>query len=381
MKGFPEKLKSKLLRRKELNALRKLVVQESLIDFSSNDYLGFGRSAKLFDRAIKLLRDYGKIRNGATGSRLLTGNNQLYSDTETFIANFHSADAALIFNSGYDANIGFFGCVPQRTDFILYDEYIHTSIRDGVRMSHAKGYKYKHNDLQDLKKCIEGIVKVTGENEIYVVTEAVFSMDGDSPDLKTLAVLCEETGCRLVIDEAHAIGLTTTGRLFLGIETPVFARVVTFGKALGCHGAAILCSEELRSYFINYARSLIYSTALPPYNVATINVAYALLASEEGKTQQSILNSNIAILRKLISEKQLQDHFIESGSAIHSCIIPGNEKVKMISEKCMEHGFDVKPILSPTVPLGKERLRICLHSYNTEDEIREMIELLATFVR
>ncbi len=382
MKDFPEKLDVKLSQRQGLNALRKLIVQDGLIDFASNDYLGFSKSPELYNKATILLKQYGEVSNSATGSRLLTGNNQLFVDTETFIATFHKAESALIFNSGYDANIGFFSCVPQRSDIILFDEYIHASIRDGIGMSHAKAYKFKHNDLEDLKKCINRISRKDSDGEIYIVTESVFSMDGDSPNLKPLSILCADLGCRLVIDEAHAIGVTNAGMVpLLRIETAVFARIVTFGKALGCHGAAILCSEKLKSYLINYARPLIYSTALPPHSVAAIKAAYNWLVSETGNARKSTLHSNIAILRNIISEKGMDDYFITSNSAIHCCIIPGNERVKKFSVSLMEHGYNVKPIVSPTVPEGRERLRICLHSFNTEDEIRKMVELLATFVQ
>ena len=152
MSDFPKKLSEKINQRKENQSLRKLPLSNNLIDFSSNDYLGFAKSETIFNQTHQLLKERNLKINGATGSRLLSGNHQLYKETENFIATFHEAETALIFNSGYDANIGFFGSVPQRNDIILYDELCHASIRDGIVMSNAKSYKFNHNDFEDLEK-------------------------------------------------------------------------------------------------------------------------------------------------------------------------------------------------------------------------------------
>jgi len=154
MNSFPKKLKSKLDTRQEANALRYLGKQNGLIDFSSNDYLGFSKSETIFNASHDFLVGHNIIQNGATGSRLLSGNHALYPIIENMLSNFHNSESALIFNSGYDANVGFFSSIPQRGDVILYDEYIHASIRDGISMSHAKAYKFKHNDLEDLEKLV-----------------------------------------------------------------------------------------------------------------------------------------------------------------------------------------------------------------------------------
>ena len=150
MKNFPKKLQDKIESRKANNALRQLGVQNNLIDFSSNDYLGFSKSESILNKANQLLKSQDIIQNGATGSRLLSGNHALYDLIEQQLSKFHNSESALIFNSGYDANIGFFSSVPQRGDVILYDEFIHASIRDGIKMSNAKAFKFKHNDLDDL---------------------------------------------------------------------------------------------------------------------------------------------------------------------------------------------------------------------------------------
>ncbi|MBL4663305.1 MAG: pyridoxal phosphate-dependent aminotransferase family protein [Flavobacteriaceae bacterium] len=381
MSQLPNKLREKLKTRKSYNALRCLKDTTNLIDFSSNDYLGFSTSKVIFDKAAAILKEYRLENNGATGSRLLSGNHKLFNITEATIAAFHNVEDALIFTSGYDANIGFFSCIPQRGDIIFYDELCHASIRDGIQLSLAKSYKYKHDDVANFLALTERIQSHDGE--IYVITESVFSMDGDTPDLMTMAKICEEKDYHLVVDEAHAIGVfgvNGIGKIQeLGLEALVFARIVTFGKALGCHGAAILGSTELKQYLVNFARSFMYTTGLPPHSVATIWAAYTHLSRDEDA--RNSLNRNTGILRLYIKKHKLENKFIPSESAVYCCVIPGNDRVKSVSEKLMENGFDVKPILSPTVPFGKERLRLCIHSYNTEEEIKIFIELMATFVK
>ncbi|KAA3621636.1 MAG: pyridoxal phosphate-dependent aminotransferase family protein [Flavobacterium sp.] len=377
MEKLPEKLLKKLQERDGMNTLRQLNIRPNLTDFSSNDYLGFASSKSIADRAYKLFRERGEQMNGSRGSRLLMGNDRLYEDTEKSIAKFHSSPSSLIFNSGYTANLGIISCIPQRGDIILYDELVHASIREGILLCRASSSKYAHNDLQDLEQKLERITKDTGR-ECYVITESVFSMDGDSPNLKALVTLCKEHNCRLIIDEAHAIGITQKGIVVSEeLTKQVFARVVTFGKALGCHGAAVLGSEDLKAYLLNYARSFIYSTALPPHSVATIKAAYEHLDSEIGLQSIRKLNSNIAILRSCTEKYKISACFLPSDSAVQAMLIPGNEKVKAISERLFKEGFDVRPIMSPTVPPSKERLRICLHSFNTETEIEGLIKLLA----
>ncbi|TXG37009.1 aminotransferase class I/II-fold pyridoxal phosphate-dependent enzyme [Seonamhaeicola maritimus] len=383
MKNFPNKLQHKLDERKTNNALRVLKNQSYCIDFSSNDYLGFSKNETIFDNAHNYLTGHKIKQNGATGSRLLSGNHPLYSVIESILSDFHKSESALIFNSGYNANVGFFSAVPQRGDVILYDEYSHASIRDGISMSNAKAFKFTHNDLEALEQLILRHSKLVTETQssIYVVTESVFSMDGDSPDLKSLSALCMKLNTFLVIDEAHAIGVFGNqgeGLIqHLNIEQEVFARIITFGKAIGCHGAAILGNEQLRQYLINFSRSFIYTTALPPHALATIHSAYEALTALDEKQK---LHQNILFFKNGILKNKLQGLFIESHSAIHCCIVSGNDKVKFIAEKLQENGFDVKPILSPTIPKGHERLRFCLHSYNSEKEIAQVLELLATFV-
>ncbi|HUH46827.1 MAG TPA: 8-amino-7-oxononanoate synthase [Arenibacter sp.] len=372
----------KLTERADNNALRKLPVPNDLVDFSSNDYLGLSKEDTIFRAASKILDRKGLCRNGSTGSRLLTGNSVLYGELESFLAEFFDAEAVLVFNSGYDANIGFFSAVPQRGDIVLYDELCHASIRDGIGMGLAQSYKFRHNDLGDLSRRIERMRQNHGNIDIYVVTESVFSMDGDIPDLRGFVEICNSNNCYPVVDEAHAVGVFgDRGSGLLGgsgLQKKVFARIVTFGKAAGCHGAAILGSGSLKSYLVNFARSFIYTTAMPPHALATVIAAFNFMSTSTQGPER--LRDNIDYFRARLRSLHLDPYFITSHSAIHCCVVEGNEKVKACSKILFEKGFDVKPILSPTVPLGKERLRFCLHSFNTEKEMTQVLTLLSNLL-
>jgi len=383
---MPKKLISKLDTRAKDKTLRVLAAPNNLVDFSSNDYLGFAQNESLFSKIFQVVLRENISQNGATGSRLITGNHKLYPILEEYLAKFHETQAALVYNSGYDANIGFFSAVPQRGDIVFYAEYIHASIRDGIGMGNAKGYKFKHNDLNDLKGVIENLKLNTSEQadaEVYVVTESVFSMDGDTPDLKVFVKFCKEKGYHLIVDEAHAVGvLGKNGKGLvqdLGLQDQVFARMVTFGKAMGVHGAAVLGSAALKEYLVNFSRSFIYSTGLSPHAVASILASYEFL-NAEGKGEREQLAEKLSYFKEQLKKYKLDSHFIESSSAIQSCIVPGVKKVKTVSEKLQNDGFKIKAILSPTVPEGQERLRFCLHSYNSKEEIGLVLKLLSGYL-
>lgn len=384
MGRLPEKLHKRLVEREKINSLRSLPKEIQGIDFSSNDYLGIAKNRIVFEKAKGILSEKGIVNNGATGSRLLTGNGILFTEVENLLRDFHSADSALIFNSGYDANIGLFSSVPQRDDIIFYDEFIHASIRDGIKLSNARDYKFRHNDLEDLDALILRVKEKGASNksmEIYIVTESVFSMDGDSPDLKGILALCRKYKCQLIVDEAHAIGLFGSNGMGraqkLELQEGIFARIITFGKALGCHGAAILGSEDLNKYLINYARSFIYTTGLPPHSLATIIAAYHFMKSPAGLKEKDLLHENIAYFNEEKERLGISSFFIPSFSAIHSCIIKGNNEVKKVAQKFIKNSFDIRPILSPTVPKGEERLRFCLHSFNSKEDICIILQQLA----
>ena len=358
--------------------MRSLYQQEDLVDFSSNDYLGFaGRDEQ----------PGPPLPAGSSGSRLISGNHELYSRAEAVVRDFHRAEASLIFNSGYDANLGLLSAILQRGDYIFYDQYVHASIRDGIRLGSARAYKYAHNDLDSLKEKIRQVLNenTPPDGEVYVITESVFSMEGDGPDLKALGAFCREHHYRLIVDEAHAAGiLGPQGRgAVAGQEWQdlVFARLVTFGKSLGCHGAAVLGSARLREYLINFSRSLIYTTALPPANLMAILKAYEMMLGEPGEAARKSLFKNMRLFDTVVADLGLSEHMVPARAAVRCCEIGGNSKVKELSGELRKAGYDVKPILSPTVPRGRECLRFSLHAFNSESEIREVLTILAGLLK
>jgi len=385
----PLNVEKRLEIRKNENSFRELKTSTDIIDFSSNDYLGFSRNSDIYKRALALLQENGLSgRNGATGSRLLTGNHQIYTKTEDYIRDFHQSEAALIFNSGFDANIGIFSCVPQRGDIILFDELVHASIREGIRLSNARAFKFEHNNLPGLENLlVKYSSKATGtqEQNIYIVTESVFSMDGDKAPLKEIADLAENYKAFLIVDEAHATGVFgKKGQGLvqqLDLQNKVFARIITFGKAMGAHGAAVTGSKLLVDYLINFSRSFIYTTALPPHAVATILASYMLLNDDDQPDDILLLNNNIKLFSSELALNDITSEFIRSDSTIQCVVIPGNETVKKVAIQLQEAGFDVRAILSPTVKPGKERIRICLHSFNTTHEIKALVKQLAILIK
>lgn len=356
-------LQKKLQERIHNGSLRSLHLPKG-IDFCSNDYLGIVKNNRL-DKWMD-----GKLfQHGSTGSRLLSGNNALAEETEAMIAGFHKADAALLFNSGYDANLGLLSAVPQKGDTILYDHLSHASIRDGIRLSFAQSFSFAHNDMNDLEKKLS---HATGT--VFIVTESVFSMDGDLCPLQELVLLADQYKAHLIIDEAHATGLVgEKGEGLvqqLGFQQKIFARVHTFGKACGCHGAVVLGSEQLRSYLVNFARSLVYTTALPEQAIAAIRASYScfpLMQDERNQLDQLIGQFQSAGIRY---EK------LQSATPIQAVLIGGNEQTRALAGKLQQAGLDIRPILYPTVPKGKERLRIVLHAFNTPEELQVLTSLL-----
>lgn len=359
----PEKyIQSKLDERKLLGNYRALRPESDLTDFCSNDYLGFARSPVLKGLVQNETDNHPQSLNGATGSRLISGNLAYAEELERQIAAFHQAEAGLLFNSGYDANVGLFSSLPQKGDTIICDELIHASIIDGARLSYANRYTFRHNDLESL----EGKLK-QANGICYVVIESVYSMDGDTPPIADIITLTDQYGAHLIIDEAHAVGLYPKGLVSeLGLQDKVFARVVTFGKALGCHGAIVLGSDILRQYLINFARSFIYTTATSFHQLAAVKMAYQLVARSGADILR--LQQNIGLFKQGIKPNPTYP-LLQSDSAIQCLILGSNDKARQTGQQLQTAGLDVRAILSPTVAQGAERIRICLHSYNTLKEI------------
>jgi len=358
-------LYKKIKERLDQNAFRQLRLPDNKIDFCSNDYLGIVKNDLLHQSSI-LKREW---KTGSTGSRLLAGNYALIEELERELAQFHEADAALIFNSGYDANVGLLSSIPQRGDTIIYDQLCHASIRDGIRLSFAQSFSYAHNDLDNLERRLKQT-----EGNVFVVTETVFSMDGDMCALKEIVDLCGKYNAHLILDEAHATGIIgEKGEGLvqqLQLQQRIFCRMHAFGKAVGCHGAVVLGSKQLKDYLINYARSFVYSTSLPEHSIACVKASYEVFP---------FMNKERAHLNKLIvhfQNAEIAYQKFASNTPVQVVVIPGNDAVKAVAAKLQDCNLDVRAILYPTVPRGRERLRIVLHAFNTMDELDSLISCL-----
>ena len=392
-----------LEKRKHQQLLRKLTNPEANIDFYSNDYLGLARSERLYK---KITREYDSLllkRTGSTGSRLLSGNSLYAEEIEHQIAFFHRTESALLFNSGYSANVGLISALGSRGVNVISDEFIHASMIDGLRLSHAARHRFKHNNLEDLEIKLS---KLSGEKVVLI--ESIYSMDGDIAPLEDILVLCKKYDAELIVDEAHSIGVAgNKGEGMcsnIGIQNEVLAIVVTFSKAMGTHGAAVLGKKWVKEYLINFARSFIYSTAMSDHQLTSIKCAYDMMNYSFVLRTQLLHNIDYFNRQKKKFNQQprskltryewaekiilrgkprgIKPHNVSkmkwghSNSAIQSLIIPGNEAVMKMSEQLDDHGMTSLPIRSPTIPNGEERLRISLHAYNTEQEIDLLFKVL-----
>ncbi|KAK9372428.1 pyridoxal phosphate-dependent transferase [Lipomyces chichibuensis] len=285
-----ESMRRTLERRRQRSGLRRLTIAgDNSTDFSSNDFLSLRSSSLLRAAYMKRLR--GDFDLGSGGSRLLDGNSKFAEQLETDIAAFHRAPAGLLFNSGFDANSGLYASVPQSGDIVIYDEYIHASVHEGIRLSRAATrVSFSHNSVASLRATLQSVKRentsiASGKSNVFIGLESVYSMDGDVAPLVDIVRCVDELLPKkngyVIVDEAHAtgvVGAKGAGLVCeLGLENRVFARVHTFGKALSCNGAIVLCSEITKQYLINYARPLIYSTFMSYPALAAIRSSYELL--------------------------------------------------------------------------------------------------------
>lgn len=364
-------LQAALERRRKSGNLRELKVFEGA-DFCSNDYLGLARFP------IKA----GALGSGSTGSRLITGHASALEHLEERLAAFHGFEAALLFSSGYAANTGLLSCIAGAEDAILSDDLIHASLIDGIRLSRAQRQRFVHNDLEDLQAKLD-VLSSQISGQIYVVVEAVYSMDGDKAPLQDICALCQNYNASLIVDEAHSIGIHgDEGRGLvceLGLEEQVFAAIYTFGKAAGFHGAVITGASVLRDYLVNFCRPFIYTTAPSPQTVAETGLAYDRLQGAD--PERDALRSVLSYFATHVKNQALEGaHWLDSDSPIQGLVISGNERAKACAAYLQEHDLAVKAILSPTVAEGAERLRLSLHSFNTQAEMDGLTTHLSEFL-
>lgn len=338
------------------------------VDFSSNDYLGLSRvlADHIRQRGCEIVSEFTEL--GATGSRLISGTTNHHISLEVELADTFKGEAALLFGSGYEANLGVLSCVASREDTIVFDQLVHASMRDGIRLSQARSYSFRHNDVESLRKKVS-----QAKGTVYIAVESVYSMDGDEAPLVEICRVAREFGAKIIVDEAHSTGLYGAQGSGLvcerGLEGEVFARIHTFGKAVGYKGACVVGNSELREYLINFSRPFIYSTAPDLLSVSVLKEALALVRHAEDR--RLALRRNIAFWRTLVAGSEAGG-VLESASPIQGVIVPGNERVTNLERSLVGDGFEVKAIRAPTVPEGAERIRVCLHSYNTEYEMQTL---------
>lgn len=359
----------RLARRHEDGTFRRLGHRASGIDFASNDYLGLARST-IFAEQVALEWERQQKRNnilGATGSRLLTGDSCYARHLEDEIATFHGHESALLFSCGYMANLGLMTAVAGAEDTVLFDAHVHASMRDGIRLSRARALPFRHNDVDHLH---ERLKRKPARGHCFICIESLYSTDGSQAPLPAICHLADQYGAFLLVDEAHAVGVY--GKLGQGLVAEhqlthhLYAHVVTFGKALGCHGAAVMGNAKLRELLVNYARTFIYTTAMPLTNLAAIRCSYSLLPKLDNARAQ--LNKLAMICR--------EHNICDSQSHIQAVPMTGSWNAKRKAKELQENGFDVRALVSPTVQRGQEVLRLNLHAYNSSQELLRCLQLL-----
>lgn len=363
------RLQENLNKRKEAGIVRSLKPRREGIDFYSNDYLGLAGNKELQSILVKQVIEKPELLSGSTGSRLISGNSCAVSQTEEFIAKEHQYSAALLFPSGYNANLALFSALPDRHDTIIVDEQIHRSVHDACRMSNARKRKFRHNDLNHLEHLLK-----RQNGHCFIAAESLYSMEGDLAPLKEMSELADKYNASLIIDEAHAFGVFGYGLVQqYGLYEKVSAAVITYGKALGAHGAAVLCNDMVKSYLINFASPFIYSTASQGFQWTAIKTGYEFLKQSPELSEK--LHQNIQLFRKQALQTPSSD-----GSPVQAILIPDNERLKIMQSTLSENGFLTYAVYSPAVKEGAERLRICLHSFNTEEEIVTLSEIIKKLI-
>ena len=358
-------IREALRERGKAGLLRTLETARGGIDFCSNDYLGLARDRRLRGRIAAVAAESAPPQ-GATGSRLISGNHPEIEALEAQLSGFYASEAALVFSSGFAANLGLLASLGGVVQTLVCDRLLHASAIDGGRLSGAKRVIFAHNDMRDLKARLGELP--TAETAAVAV-DTVYSMDGDFAPLEEIAVLAEEQDAAVVVDEAHANGvLGPAGRggvVAAGLQDRVLARVVTFGKALGLQGGAVLCSQDLRDYLVNFARSFVFSTGVSPLWAASVRTVYDMLPDLNAEREQ--LLANVSHFRGRVAESA--QPWLPSESWIQCLRVPGARRITQVGGVLRSRGLAALPIRAPTVPEGEERIRVCLHAHNTREEI------------
>jgi 8-amino-7-oxononanoate synthase len=338
------------------------------LNFSGNNYLGLAGDSQIIQAMVHAATVYGA---GSTGSRLISGNTGAHRELEKYISSWKGAQNAVVFGSGYQANVGIITALTDQRDLIISDELNHASIIDGCRLSRAKTMVYPHLDVEAAGR----ILKTSGFRRKLLITESVFSMDGDFAPLKELHELCQLHGACMMVDEAHASGVKGPSGQGLAAESGVCPEIQmgTLGKALGVAGAYAAGTEPLIKLIINKARSFIYTTAQPPAVANAALEAIRIVASDRGRELRQRLNVNIALLHSMIAPL-LKDH--QQPSHIVPIHVGDSNQTMRLSRACLDRGIFLQGIRYPSVPEGAARLRMTLMSSHTMEDIEKVANIL-----
>ncbi len=360
------------LRELEHQHQRRRLAEIRGVDFCSNDYLGLAEHPLLREAVLRAVENSPRV--GGTASRLLSGQTEDWRKLEDEFAKFAGTEAALFFGSGYAANMGLVSSLVGTDDVVYSDVLNHASLIDGMRLSGARKLIYPHLDLSALE---DELRRETGAPwRRIIVTESVFSMNGDVAPLKELAALAENYGAAMIVDEAHATGVQGKGGRGVaaeaGILPQVLATIHTCGKALGSAGAFVCGPAVIKDHLINHARTFIFTTALPPYFAEQIGAALKLAVEMDAERHTLLKRASgfNAALRKA--------GFKTAGSTsqIVPVVLGGNEDTLQAAEMLQQAGFAVRAIRPPTVPTGKSRLRLSLTTRITEEELKRLVQCL-----
>jgi 8-amino-7-oxononanoate synthase len=345
-------------------------VDSKLIDLSSNDYLSLLDDTPFTTCFLQGL-DLEKIKFSACSSRLLSGNSGEYSLLENTIAGAYKKEACLVYNSGYHANTGILPALCDKQDLILADKLVHASIIDGMRLSTATTIRYRHLDYEHLEHTLKN--QRDKFDKVFIVSESIFSMDGDVADLQQLVDLKNKYNCYLYIDEAHAVGVRGENGLGIAEESSLIAEidfiVGTFGKALASVGAYIVCPDSIKQFLVNNSRTLIYTTGLPPVNLQWTNYVFERLPELQAKRD----------ILKQLSESFANLLHVKTQSHIIPYIVGENEPTIRLSQELKSAGFNVLPVRYPTVPANTARLRFSLYSDLDINQLRPIQEIISNY--
>lgn len=336
------------------------------IDFSSNDYLGLANHPKIKESVINALKN--GLTLGSTGSRLLTGNSKEFEELEEFAADYFNSEACLFFNSGFNANYAIFTALPDRHDVILYDELVHASIRDGIKTSHAKSIKFKHNDLASLASVLTKAENLNAKT-IWISIESVYSMDGDIADIEgVLNLIGNSKNIYLIVDEAHSTGIFgLNGKgLTYNIDYENLITLHTCGKALGVSGGLVCASKEIIEYLINKARSFIYTTAQLPLTAVAVKEALIICQDESWRREK------LFELINYIHQDRFKHLDLKSKTQIIPIILADESIAIKTATTLQNKGLNVRAIRPPSVPTP--RLRISVNSNRSKEEIDYLFE-------